>query len=315
MLLKILAEVNKIKDENDKSTARIQTSWRSSSLGSCLRGQFANRLFSGEFQVIHDQRTKEVFELGNMIEEKYIQDFLMHPDWLVIQQGEMIDPIRKNSGHFDVMLINKKTYEVIVGETKSKNSRAFTYMDKKGEGAMHHHELQTYSYLDMINQYGFHLPEHLDKAFMDINELAKLNEKEREIIEFLTDEYVMKNIVDLKQGKLSADKTQTTIIKFKQPIKYGYILYISKDDQRKLEYPVLYPDTNLQNEYYLEREILNDAWENKKALPPNQAGTWQSKYCNYCNAGICEQLDTDEKVVALFEEIAKNNQDDINNLI
>lgn len=302
MILKILNEVYQQKMSDNTETAHKSFTWRSSSLGSCLRGQFLSRLLSGDFKVQHDRRTLNVFELGNIIEDKVIADLKQHKKYLVITQGEMHDPTLNLSGHFDMLVIELATGKPHMGECKSKSSRAFTYMDKKGQGAMGHHRMQCHSYICMCNDYGFALPD-------------KENNMKNPAFVWLTknaDTIGWKEIVDpevvttLKRLNPTASAPfSKPIFKLRQQITEGSIIYISKDDQRELEYPVFLNDKTLRDSYVQELKLLNDAWNNHSVLQENEKGAWQTKYCQYCQAGLCEKLDSKEVVDALFETVAQ----------
>lgn len=294
MIQKLLDEVYKQEQETSTETAHKSLSWRSSSLGSCLRGQFLGRLLSGDFKVQHDRRTLDVFELGNIIEDKTIENLKKHKGILVITQGEMYDPVFNLSGHFDMLIIELKNGKPFMGECKSKSSRAFTYMDKKGQGAMGHHKMQCHSYICMCNEYGFALP---DKDNTKFNPVFNWLSQNADIVSIkpITDEAVLNTL----------HITTKPVFKLRQKIEEGAILYISKDDQRQLEYPVFESDTVLRDSYLKELNLLNDAWENHSVLPENEKGAWQTKYCQYCQAGLCEKLDSKEVVDALFDTVAQ----------
>lgn len=287
-ITKILDEVHLLESESSKETAKKVDWWRSSSLGSCLRGQFLARLLSGDFKVQHDRRTMDVFELGNITEDIKIEKLKKHPDYLVITQGEMHSQMFNIKGHFDALIIDLKTNEAFMGEFKSKNSRAFTYMDKKKEGAMAHHKLQNHSYQFMCNNDGFALSDS-DSVSQDPY-MIKVRS------------WLMGNAKLIRYVNTNGENSKP-VWRLNNPIKEGSIFYVSKDDQRTLEYPVMYNDLNLLGEWQRELNILNKAWENQDVLPPNAPGAWQSKYCQYCQAGLCEKLDTKEVVQALFKTV------------
>ncbi len=319
MILKILKEVYEKKIEANPSKAKESKSWRSSAIGSCKRGQLLGRLFSGEFTVNHDQRTLEVFELGNMIEEKYLVDLNLHDDYIILTQCEMYDPNLNNSGHLDALVIHKKTFEAFITDFKSKNSRSFSYMDGKKQGAMHHHLLQVYSYIDMVNKYGFSLRN--EDTIHDIGQWNLMNEengtvifyrtaplKNQDLHRFLLDHARVVGYKPMEENNPNGRKKE--IWQLDNTIKEGSVVYVSKDDQRKLEYPVMYPDTSLELEYYTERRILNQAWEMKNiVIPPEEKNSWQIKYCMYCKAGLCEKLDNPDVVDSLKEVVAENKDE------
>lgn len=291
-LTKILNEVYEEELKNSKDVAHKAIAWRSSGLGSCMRGQFLGRLLSGDFKVVNDRRTTNVFKLGNIIEDIKVEDTAKHPEYIMITQGEMYDPVNNLTGHFDMLLIHKKTHEPRMFEIKSKNSTAFTWMDKKKEGANHHHKLQIKSYIDMVNTYGFALS---DKDSVAGNPMYdQLFAGYGSIVGYVpwTDK--------------RNDNAGKPVWKISQ-IHEGSIFYVSKDDQRELEYFVQANDSALEAEYKTELDMLNDAWKNHKVLPMYEKTAWQCKYCNYCKAGLCEKLNSKEVIDALFETVELEN--------
>lgn len=289
MILKLLKDVYNIEVATSKETAHQVFWWRSSSLGSCKRGQFLTRLLSGDFKVQHDQRTMDVFEIGNIVEDIKIAKLKKHPDYLVITQGEMFDKQFNLSGHFDALLIHKKTHAPFMFECKSKNSKAFTYMDRKGQGAMHHHKLQINSYMCMVNTSGFALSDE-DSAGGGSDEYKWLQQNADQI-----------DFVPFNNTAKYGATSKKPVWKLRSLVLEGSIVYVSKDDQRLLEYPVMAHDVNLLREWQDEVTMLEQAWLNKDVLPENEAGSWQGKYCQYCQAGLCEKLSSKEVVEALFE--------------
>lgn len=125
--------------------------WRCSGLGTCMRGRFLYRLLP-DFGIrpTPDARTLRVFEVGNQLESWLIEILKSHPDYdLVGTQVEVYNPALNLKGHMDVLLRNKKTGKLFAIECKSKHSKSFWYMDKKGEGAQIHHKYQLHSYMFM----------------------------------------------------------------------------------------------------------------------------------------------------------------------
>jgi hypothetical protein len=292
---KILADVYDKEIEESTETAKKSTGWRSSSLGSCKRGQFLGRLLSGDFKVQHDRRTMDVFEIGNIVEDIKIAKLKKHPDYLIITQGEMADPQRNLTGHFDALIIKKATGEPFMFECKSKNSRAFTYMDKKREGAMYHHQMQINSYMNMCNNYGFALAD-LDNDLMN------------PVYNWLNANAKIIGWVEVKHPEMKKTHPTKPVWKLTQQIKEGSILYVSKDDQRLLEYPVFDNDQKLFMAWASELDLLNRAWNNKDVLPEEEKGAWQTKYCQYCQAGLCEKLSSKEVVEDLFTTVALEDE-------
>ena len=92
-------------------------------------------------------------------------------EYHLYQQVELADPEYNLTGHLDGYLVEAdltkkgtvvpKSFDIFetIVECKSKNSKAFWYMDKKGEGAQVHHKMQLHTYLYMMNKYGGTLPD------------------------------------------------------------------------------------------------------------------------------------------------------------
>ena len=164
MIQKIINDITtkEFQEERTITSGVGITGWRSSGLGTCMRGRFLNRLLSGTgIKPEIDTRTLHVFEIGNQVEDWLMNKLSKQNEYQVIQQGEMFDPELNLSGHFDALLYKEGSSDpkdTVLVECKSKHSKAFWYMEKKGEGAQVHHKMQLHSYLYMINKYGYKLP-------------------------------------------------------------------------------------------------------------------------------------------------------------
>lgn len=158
-----------VREDREK---KEQTSWHASKLGSCATGQYLERV-GKEPDYDFDDRTLRVFSVGKMME-----------DWLIGQiektGSEYETQVRVElsdlgvTGYID-LLINGLVYEV-----KSKQSKAFWYMNRRGEGANDQHKMQTWVYL-----YAKQLPEgriiYLSKDDLSVLEYpVYLNDKELE---------------------------------------------------------------------------------------------------------------------------------------
>lgn len=262
MIQKLINDTVLKREQEKKANDKIIDHWRSSSLGSCMRGRFLNRLLSGTgIKPEFDVRTLRVFEIGNQIEEYVLSLLEQSEEYTVYRQLEMKDPNTNLVGHLDAYLVKKAGVvndlpDFFIMECKSKQSKAFWYMDKKGEGAQVHHKMQLHSYLYMLSNYGA-------------------------------------DVVD-KQGNI------VTKIIPQTNLKEGSVVYVSKDDMAVLEYPIYLNDTELEKMWKFELETLNTCWEKQTAPPENDPDSWQSKYCEYCKAGLCSQL-TDEGVKEMFK--------------
>ena len=198
--------------EREKNTAPI-TSWRSSGLGSCMTGRYLERMGVPPDEEF-DARTLRVFSAGKKWEDFVMEHIKRNPDIIVEQQLDFEIPEHNLTGHCDARVTKDNKRKVL--ECKSKNSRAFWYMAKKGEGANLHHKMQLWSYL-----WG-------------------LDEEE------------------------------------------GAILYIEKDTETVLEFPVYRSDPYLQKLVMDELNTLNRAWKEK--LPPEPVRDpkdWRYQYCRW----------------------------------
>lgn len=304
-------------EKNNKEEVVVSDWWRSSGLGSCMRGRFLQRLLAGAVLPAFDTRTLGVFRMGHITEESVIELLRQSEDWILFTQGEMEDKNLNLRGHFDALLINTKTHQVLLGEVKSKNSQAFKYTLK--DGAAVHYKMQAHSYMSMINKYGFtiklggnepdilaYLEANLDLVYGDAkkaleNAIIILKAQIRGI------EYI-KNFPN-KIGILKTENLNEYHIQPYEKIKQASIIYISKDDYRIEEFPIMFSDTSIEKLWMFEINLLNECWTNKVAPPKNEDGAWQTKYCSYCKEGLCEKLDDPEAVKGLFEiyeEVNKN---------
>jgi hypothetical protein len=204
------AQIAKDYEREERATP---TCWRSSGLGSCLCGRYLERIGMPADEEF-DARTLRVFSAGNKWEDWVMENIKKDTTIQVEQQLEFEIPEYNFKGHADARITKDGKRKVL--EVKSKNSRAFWYMAKKGEGANLHHKMQLWSYL-----WG-------------------LGEKE------------------------------------------GAILYVEKDTETILEYPVYYDDIELQLMVKGELDILQRAWKLQVAPEPiRDPKDWRYKYCRW----------------------------------
>lgn len=198
-----------IKADNEEY---VQSSFHASSLGSCLTGAYLTR--KGICKKEFDDRTLRVFHCGKMFEDWVVS--LLEKSGKHVEKQKRVEIEALNaSGKIDI-ICDGKLFEV-----KSKNSQAFTYMVKKGEGAQHQHKLQVWFYLHCLG------------------------------------------------------------------MQRGDILYISRDDLRMAQYPVMLDDKELEADVMRELTILNEAW--KQGLPPppiTDKKDWRYRYCD-CHEEHC----------------------------
>lgn len=141
--------INNSLREKDEARSKDykQTSWHISSLGSCLRGIYLKR--AGEkLDKGFDDRQLRVFDMGNKIED-WIVDLLKTQDIKVETQARVEDKELGVSGYADVVVEKDGEKEVL--EIKSKHSKSFWWMDKKGGGAQRSHQYQLWMYLWLLD--------------------------------------------------------------------------------------------------------------------------------------------------------------------
>lgn len=143
---KVINETLRAKQTLRDNSDYQQTSWHFSGFGTSMLERYMKRLGIEPDKPI-DDRLLRVFDLGNKIEE-WVVDLLKENDNYEIEtQGRVEDKKLNVSGYIDVKLKDKTTGEEILVEIKSKNSRAFWYMEKQKQGAQHHHKMQLWGYL------------------------------------------------------------------------------------------------------------------------------------------------------------------------
>jgi len=241
----IINDQLKKEDEERLGQEKEITSWHCSGFGSCLTGRYLARLGVSPDEGF-DQRTLRVFSVGTMFEDWALdkaEKGLSDAQISLTRQVRVEDKELGVSGYVDA-IFELPDGTKIPYELKSKQSKAFWYMDKKGEGAMLQHRMQTWLYLLMLKQ-----PE-------------------------------------------------------------GRILYISKDDQAILEYPVFLDDQKLAEDTFTELYILNEAM--RKGLPPppvTDPKDWRHKYCRWHKKCMAQPkyLNLDPQTVkdAVKEEMEK----------
>lgn len=141
--------VNKtLRDRQDSRDPKPIVSWHCSALGGCLRGVYLKR--QGKLPDMPlDDRTLRVFDMGNKIED-WIVDLIDSQEDIKVETQVRIEDLDLNvSGYADLVVKYKGEKEVL--EVKSKNSKAFWWMDKKKQGAQRHHMQQLWMYLYVLN--------------------------------------------------------------------------------------------------------------------------------------------------------------------
>lgn len=131
----------------ERREPRGVTSWQCGKLGSCLTGVYLERLGVPPDEEF-DARTLRVFSAGKMFEQWVIDLAKGDKDIKYTEQPRVEIPELDVTGYADLVI--EKDGEKILYEIKSKNSRAFWYMNKQKEGANNHHRMQTWLYLKAL---------------------------------------------------------------------------------------------------------------------------------------------------------------------
>jgi len=134
-----------INQEVRQREKRLPRHWSPSKLGSCLCGVYLERM-GVEPDEEFDDRTLRVFSVGKLFEE-WLVGVLKKTDAKFDTQVPCEMPEYDAFGYADLVVENGSK---IVYEVKSKNSRAFWYMDKKKEGPNRQHAMQLWYYLESL---------------------------------------------------------------------------------------------------------------------------------------------------------------------
>jgi CRISPR/Cas system-associated exonuclease Cas4 (RecB family) len=82
-----------------------------------------------------------------------------------------------------------------------------------------------------------------------------------------------------KEGAQKMHLMQTWLYLYGLDKEQGRVLYVGRDDNRKMEYVVRKDDKELEKEVRAEIGLLQRAWDEK--IPPPPAEDWRGKYCSY----------------------------------
>ena len=144
----------RLREASNNREHKDRTGWYASELGNCMRQSYMKRLglkADEEF----DDRTLRVFDVGYRDEDFTLQDLekaigVRDPRFPFIKKFEreirVEDKELHVSGRMDGLITYEDDEQEVI-EAKSKNSRSFWYMDKKGEGANEQHTWQIWIYL------------------------------------------------------------------------------------------------------------------------------------------------------------------------
>ena len=131
-----------------------------------------------------DDRTLRVFDMGNKIED-WIVDLIKAEGIEIETQVRVEDEKLNVTGYADAVVKYGKEKEVL--EIKSKHSRAFWYMNKKGEGANRQHMYQVWLYLHLlkIDQGSIIYVSKDDSAILQYAVSRKDKQLEKEVMDIL----------------------------------------------------------------------------------------------------------------------------------
>lgn len=171
--------------QREKQKREIK-SWHPSKLGSCLTGAYLERLGVPPDEEF-DDRTLRVFSVGKHVEDWFVG--------LIERSGAKIEKqVRIEIPEFDVTGYADLVIETPAGrmpyEIKSKHSKSFWYMEKKGLGAAIQNRMQLWVYLYCLRleegRLLYFSKDDLTIAeypvFLNDTELAKLVTDELEIL-------------------------------------------------------------------------------------------------------------------------------------
>lgn len=134
------------KIQKDRPVKSIN-SWHPSKLGSCLTGAYLERLGVKPDEDF-DERTLRVFSVGKMMEEWLVN--LVKESGIKCEEQVRIElPEYNVTGYADLVVDREGQKEIY--EVKSKHSKSFWYMEKKGQGAQEQHRMQLWTYLKALN--------------------------------------------------------------------------------------------------------------------------------------------------------------------
>ncbi len=137
---------NQIRKENDSREKKEQLGWYVSSLGSCLCGTYLSRLGLKPDEEF-DDRTLRVLRVGNQTENWIIDLIKQQEGYRALTQTSLMNSELNLRGRYDLYLQHIETGKELIYEIKSKHSKSFWYMEKKGEGAAEQHKMQLWTYL------------------------------------------------------------------------------------------------------------------------------------------------------------------------
>jgi hypothetical protein len=135
---------------NVKREKKEITSWHISKIGSCMRGIYLERLGKKPDKPF-DDRILRVFSVGHQMED-WLCDLIKDSPGIKKTETQLRVEDEKLgvSGYADLFIEyedgKKRLYEI-----KTKHSKAFWWMDKKGEDAQLQHQYQLWMYLYLLN--------------------------------------------------------------------------------------------------------------------------------------------------------------------
>lgn len=134
-----------IKKERGEEKKEI-TSWHISKIGACPRGLYLERIGAKPDREFSDRELR-VFAAGKHFEDWFIGCLKGREKCKTESQVRVEDKRLNISGYVDLLIETKEEKKVY--EVKTKNSRAFWYMDKEGK-PMRQHEYQLWTYMHLL---------------------------------------------------------------------------------------------------------------------------------------------------------------------
>ena len=210
----IQSVINQALRENRED--REKDKWWASDLGKCLSGVYYNRL-GVEPDEEFDDRTLRVFEAGNLFEDFVIDTVKnIYSGDEIEEQIRVEDTERDISGRLDLAIPSKGT----IYEVKSIHSRAFWWMEKRGQGAYEHHKKQLMFYLLNTDYSEGHIV-YVSKDDLSIAEFVVFDDDEYLISEIENELDILNSSWEAQEAP---DPWLTNPVEFKEANKNPYVV-------------------------------------------------------------------------------------------
>ena len=271
-------------EEKFKRTSKPSEKWRGSDMGACFRKRIYSRQGVKPTEKL-DARIRRVLDTGDIFHWKY-QNFLKRIGILVGKEIEITNEEYNYIGHCDAVVggipkVKKELFEWTNKKTGEKklNEKMYNWTVKKME-EVKELPLLLYDFKTQHSQ-SFH---YLDKQ-------GPQKEHIHQLASYLT-------FIDKK----------------KYPVTEGRLMYISKDDSRLLEFPVI---CNAKVETTIKEELreLQEYWDNKE-LPPKLDNTteergkkypnWKCRFCSFLTH--CKGKDWYKEIKMATDSLNKNKR-------